>query len=63
MVAWPAREPRSHTGMFMSRVVVDDEMQIELRWDACIDVIEEGEEFLMAMASFALRQDFPALDI
>ena len=50
----PACEPRSDFGMFVSGVVVDDKMDVELGRYIGFDVPQEGEELLMTMAGFAL---------
>ena len=56
----PARtacEPSSDLGMLVGGVVVDDEMDVELGRHIGLDVTQEGEELLMAMARFALGDD------
>ena len=56
----PARtagEPGSDLGMLVGGVVVDDEMDVELSRHVGLDVTQEGEELLMAMAGFALGDD------
>ena len=56
----PARtacQPSSDLGMLVGGVVVDDEMDVELGWHVGLDVTQEGEELLMAMAGFALGDD------
>ena len=45
-----ACEPSSDLRMLVGGVVVDDEMDVELGWHVGLDVTQEGEEFLMAMA-------------
>jgi hypothetical protein len=52
-----ACEPSSGLGMLVGGVVVDDEMDVELGWHVSLDVTQEGEELLMAMAGFALGDD------
>jgi hypothetical protein len=52
-----AGEPSSDLGMLVGGVVVDDEMDVELGWHVGLDVTQEGEELLMAMAGFALGDD------
>src|SRR5260370_6600127 len=52
-----ACEPSSDLRMLVGGVVVDDEMDVELGWHVGLDVTREGEEFLMAMAGFALGDD------
>src|SRR5262249_24044320 len=56
----PARaagEPGSDFGMLVGGIVVDDEMDVELGRHIGLDVTQEGEELLMAMAGFALGDD------
>ncbi len=50
------RKPSFSFGMLVSFVVVHDQMHIELFGHASLDVAQEGQEFLMAMACFALSQ-------
>jgi hypothetical protein len=52
-----AGEPSSDLGMLVGGVVVDDEMDVELGRHIGLDVAQEGEELLMAMAGFALGDD------
>jgi hypothetical protein len=56
----PARtacQPSSDLGMLVGGVVIDDEMDVELGWHVGLDVTQEGEELLMAMARLALGDD------
>ena len=43
-------------GMFVGGVVVDDEMDVEGLGHVGVDVAQEGEELLVSMATFALRE-------
>jgi hypothetical protein len=43
--------------MLVGGVVIDDEMDVELGWHVGLDVTQEGEELLMAMARLALGDD------
>jgi hypothetical protein len=52
-----AGEPSLDLGMLVRGVVVDDEMDVELGWHVGLDVTQEGEELLMAMAGFTLGDD------
>ena len=52
-----ACEPISDFGVLVGGVVVDDEMDVEPGWHVDLDVTQEGEELLMAMAGFALGDD------
>src|SRR6478609_2908139 len=56
MKASSTRKPSFNFGMLVSSVVVHDQMHIELFGHASLDVAQEGQEFLMAMARFALSQ-------
>lgn len=54
----PAGEPGPDLGMLVGGVVVDDEMDVRLVRHVTFDVTQEGEELLVAMAGFALSDDF-----
>ena len=49
--------------MFVRGVIIDDEMRIERRRYIGVDMLEEAQELLMAMARAALREDFAIGDI
>ena len=53
------RQPRFDLTALVSAVVVENEMDVEPVQDASIDVAEESEEFLMAMAPLALVRIVP----
>src|SRR5260221_2290889 len=57
MPARPPCEPRPDFGVLVGGVVVDDEMDIEFCRDIGLDVPEEGEELLVAMAGLALGEN------
>jgi len=57
VVTRPGREPSSHGGMLVSRVVIQDQMDIESRRDASIDMFEELKKFGVPMARKALLDD------
>src|ERR1700682_2988341 len=57
VVARPAREPGFDRGVFVSAVVVGNQVDLELGGDAAVEMIEKGQELLMAMARLALRDD------
>ena len=59
MVAWPGGKPLLDAGVFVGAVVVDDEVDIEVRGN----VSEEDQESLVAMARPALGQDLAGGDI
>lgn len=56
-------QPAFHAVVFMSGVVVDDQMDVKILWDIGIDVFEEVEIFLVAMSLFALGEDFTSSDV
>lgn len=56
-------EPSSHLVVFVGRVVVDDQMHVELLGDSLVDATQELQELLMAMALFAVRHDAPRRNI
>ena len=58
VVARVAREPGAHLGMLVRAVVVADQVHVELGGDVAVDVPQEGQELLVSMATFALREDF-----
>jgi hypothetical protein len=53
-------KPGTHFGVFVRGVIVDDEVDIEGRRDIGLDMLEKGEELLVAMSCAALRKD-PAI--
>src|SRR5271156_5359197 len=57
VVARPAREPGFDLGVFVGAVVVGNQVDLELGGDAAVEMIEKGQELLMAMARLALRDD------
>ena len=63
MIPWPPGEPRADVRMFVRTVVVDDQMNVELRRHVGVNVLEEREKLLVAMARLALRQDLAGRDI
>lgn len=63
VVARVVYEPTFHGRVLVCRVVVDDEMHVELRRDAVIEVAQERQEFLVTMSWLALRDDRAACDI
>ena len=49
-------QPGAHLGVFMSGVVIDDEMDIEVCGDTGIQIAQEGKELLVAMARLAFGE-------
>ncbi len=58
VVARPARQPGLNLGMLVGTVVVRDQVDVEPRRDAAVEVIKKREKFLMAMARFAQGNHF-----
>src|SRR5690242_4383369 len=52
----PSRKPSFDSWMLMRAVVVHDQMHIELFGHASLNVAQEGQELLMAMARLTLSQ-------
>lgn len=50
-------EPRPNLRMFMGSVVVHDDVDVEFCRDVALEVVEEGQELLMAVTWFALSDD------
>ncbi len=54
--AWSGREPSSNALVLVRRVVVDDEMDVQLLGDRRFDVSQELEKLLVPMTLLALGQ-------
>ena len=63
VVAGTPSEPGTDFGMFVSGVVIDDEMDVEVARHTAIDLTQESEELLMTVARFTACDDFPGGDI
>ncbi len=57
MVAGPGREPAPDAGVLVGAVVVDNEVDIEVRGHVGVNVLEKAQELLVAVARLALGQD------
>ncbi len=57
VVARVRGEPGAHLGMFMSSVVVDDQMHLQVSRDVAVNMPQKRQELLMAMPRLALRDD------
>jgi len=57
MVARPSGDPALHLGMFVGAIVVDDEVDVEVRGHVGVNVLEEAEELLMTVPWLALSED------
>src|SRR3974390_2801133 len=51
------REPALYRGSFVGGIIVDDEMQVEMRWRALVDGLEEAEKLAMAVAGHTFADD------
>src|SRR2546427_7574004 len=56
-------EPPLHRGMLVRRVVVDDQVEVELRGRLTVDAPQELEKLLMPMAGQTLADDLDLEDI
>src|SRR5215472_16868677 len=54
VVARMARKPGLDLGMFVSAVVVGDEVDVQSRWNVAVEMVKKGKKFLMPMARLAL---------
>ena len=57
MVAGPVGEPVLDAGVLVGAIVVDDEVDVEVRRHVGIDVLEEAQELLVAVSRPALGED------
>jgi hypothetical protein len=55
--ARPFGQPRFDFWMLVGRIVVDDQMHLEVRGHCAVNMIQEGDEFLMPMTRLALGDD------
>ena len=49
-------QPPFHAGMLVRRIVVNDHVHFQLRWNTLINVSQEIQIFLMAMPPTALAE-------
>ena len=56
-------QPCSHPGVFVSCVVIDNQVDIQIRRDAVIQTAQEREKLLMAVPRFALCKHCARRDI
>jgi hypothetical protein len=61
--AWMFREPLADAGMLVPAVVVDDQVQVQLRRRPGVDELEELEPFLMTVPRLAVADDAAAGDL
>jgi len=57
------REPASDLRMFVGRIVVDDDVNVELPGNVLLDVFEELKIFLVPMSLLALGEHFSVGDV
>ena len=53
VIAGPLRQPSAHLGMFVGGIVIDDQMKVEFGGYRLVQMAQEGEELLMAVAGLA----------
>ncbi len=63
MVARSRRQPSPDLGVLVRGVVVDDEVDVQVLRDIGIDMAQEREELLVAMALLALGEDGSGGDV
>ena len=56
-------EPSPDFGVFVSGVVIDDEVDVEVARHTAVDLTQESEKLLMTVSPFAACDDFPGGDI
>ena len=61
--AGPLCEPESYPGMLVGRVIVDDQMNIEMAGHGLIDALEELKKLLVTMAWLALHEHRSGCDV
>jgi hypothetical protein len=57
MVTRPLGQPRADVGVFVSGVVVNDQVHIEVGRNLCVDVAQKAQKLLVPMARLALGDD------
>ena len=59
MWSGPVGQPALDAGVLVDAVVVDDEVDVEVRGHVGVDVLEEAQELLVAMSRAAKRVVVP----
>ena len=54
------REPSADLGMLVGGVVIDNQVQVQIRRGPAIDLVEEADELLVPMPAHALA-DHPSI--
>ena len=62
-VSQPVGQPGADLRMLVGRVVVDDEMEVEVVRHVGLDVLQETQQLLATVTGFALRHDLPVGDV
>ena len=57
VVSRALREPSADSGMFVGGVIVNDQMDFEIRRDVLVKTAQEGKKPLMAMTGFAFCEN------
>ena len=57
LVARPLRQPGTYFGMFVRRVIVDDQVDVQFRRDAVVETAQKCEKLLMPVSRFAFGED------
>src|SRR5437016_2927187 len=52
-------QPRQYLGVFVSRVVIQDQVQVKFRWCLAVDLLQEFQPLLMSMSRETVRDDLP----
>ena len=52
-----ALKPAPHGGVLVGRIIVSDQVDFEMRRGIAVDLVQEPDELLMAVAPGALPQD------
>ena len=52
------RQPGFHGGVLVRRVVIDDQMELEVLGGLLVDFLEEGQPFLMTVLTFDAADQF-----
>ena len=53
-----AFQPCLHASMFVSPVIVDNKMQVQIRWCLDVDQLQKPDKFLMPVPRHAIADDF-----
>ena len=58
-----ALKPAPHGGVLVGRIIVGDQVDFEMRRGITVDLVQEPDELLVAVAPGALPQDPAGLDV